>query len=71
MYLGKSVLQHGLYLCVALCYSLPSPGSLCQRSILFEGCGVKAVMGGVLQQVCTHGITSWVEKWSFVSLGED
>ena len=37
---------------------------------LFEGCGVE-VHGRGMQQVPTQGIASWVEKWSFVSLGED
>ena len=71
MYLGKSVIQHGLYMCIVLCDCLPSQGSLCQRSIIVSRVWGRGCHGRGMQQVPTQGIASWVEKWSFVRLGED
>ena len=37
---------------------------------MFEGCGVEALVGGVWLQVPTQVISNWVERWSFVIMGE-
>ena len=65
------MIQHGLYQCIVLYDYLPSQGSLCQRSIIVlrewgRGCCRRGML-----QVPTQGIAQWVERWSFVSIGED
>ena len=65
------MIQHGLYQCIVLYDYLPSQGSLCQRSIIVwrywgRGCCRRGML-----QVPTQGIAQWVERWSFVSMGED
>ena len=71
MFLWKGVIQHGLYLCIALCECLPSQGSLSERSIIVRRGWGRGCHGRGMQQVPTQGIANRVEKWSFVSLGED
>ena len=41
------------------------------RSIIVSRVWGRGCHGRGMQQVPSQGIASWVEKWSFVSLGED